>query len=58
MSCVRGDSLIPISFISGKFGENAPVLGTVKSLLEMAMSVGASCPSSVLRALGRVYFPR
>lgn len=51
VSCLRGDSLIPISFISGKFGENAPVL-------EMAMSVGASCPSSVLRALVRVYFPR
>ena len=27
-------------------------------VLEMAMCVGASSPSSVLRALGRVYFPR
>lgn len=42
MSCLRGDSLIPVSFISEKFGENAPVPGTVRSLLEMAMSVGAS----------------
>ena len=42
MSCLRGDSSIPISFISEKFGENVPVLGTVKALLEMVMSVGAS----------------
>ena len=45
VSCLRGDFLIPISFISEKFGENAPVLGTVKALLEMVMSVGASIHS-------------
>lgn len=38
MSCLRGDSWIPISFISEKLGGNAPVMGTVKSLLEVTMS--------------------
>ena len=50
MSCLRGDSWVPVSFISEKLGENAPVLGTVKSLLEVTMP--ARCHISLLGPSG------